>query len=96
VTNLDGIKMQKPEIADIKLQRLREIATRKLRHYGKDGQSIRECYLFQDEFLAGIRYESGPISFVWKSSENSALILRGELLIESVSLLPGQEERRAA
>lgn len=88
--------MQNSEIADIELQRLREIATQKLRHYGKDDQSIRECYLFEEEFLAGIRYESGPICFVWKSSENSALVLRGELLIESVSLVPGREERRAA
>ena len=88
--------MQNPEIADINLQRLREIATRKLKHYGKKGQSIRECYLFDEDFLAGVRYEFGPICFVWKSSENSALVLRGDLLIESVSLIPAYEERRAA
>lgn len=88
--------MQQPEIASIKLQKLREIAANKLRQYGKDGQSIRECYLFADDFFTGIRYESGPISFVWNSSESTAVIKRDELLIETVNLGIDQQERRAA
>jgi len=92
---LFGIKM--PSIpTTIQLQQIREIASRKLRQYGKPDSVVRECYLFDEDFLTGIRYESGPISFLWKSTEGSALIYRGDLLIESVNLTPGLEERRAA
>lgn len=80
----------------VELQQIRKLAARKLQQYSKSSEAIQECYLFEQEYLQGIRFESGAICFLWKSSENSALILRGDLLIESVSLEPGQEERRAA
>lgn len=88
--------MQNSNQTSIELQQIRELASRKLQQYSKSAAAIRECYLFEEDYLKGIRYEAGAICFLWKSTENSALVLRGDLLIESVSLTPGQEERRAA
>ena len=80
----------------IELQLVREIASRKLRQYGKDVSVIQECYLFDQDHFVGMQYNAGPIRFVWKSAESSAQILRDDLLIESVNLVPGREERRLA
>ena len=80
----------------IKISLVREIARRKLGQVGRGQHHIRECYLFEDDFFCGIRYEAGPIQFSWKTKDDFALIERGGLVIESVSLVPGLEERRAA
>lgn len=91
-----GTKMPNSLPTTIELQQIREIASRKLRQYSKKDTVIQECYLFDEEFLAGIRYQSGSICFLWKSTESSASIYRGELLIESVNVVPGQEKQRRA
>ena len=80
----------------VKISLVRAIALRELRQPGSGEQHIRECYLFKDEYFCGIRYEAGPIRFIWNTKDDFASIERGGLVIESVSLVPGSEERRAA
>ncbi|QEG20891.1 hypothetical protein [Mariniblastus fucicola] len=75
---------------------IRQIAARKLRHYSKDSGPIRECYLFKGDFLAGVKFELGAICLQWNSPESHGSILRGDLLLESVSIAPHDEQRRAA
>ena len=91
-----GTEMPNSDQPPIELQQIRQLASVKLQQYSKNAGTIRECYLFDGDFFKGIRYEMGAICFLWKSSESSALILRGDLLLETVSLTANQESRRAA
>jgi hypothetical protein len=80
----------------IKISLVRDTARRKLQHLTRGEKSIQERYLIHDEFLCGIHYESGPISFHWNADDDFASVKRGDLLIETVGLTGGQESRRAA
>lgn len=74
---------------------VREIAMRRLQQMVRE-QPIRECYLIKEEHFFGVRYEAGSLSFIWHIQDDHASIKRGDLLIETVSLVGGSEERRAA
>lgn len=85
--------MPNPSSKQIEIRQVREIASRKLQQYGKSDSAIRASYLFDKDFLTGVRYEAGSFCFLWKSAESSAVILRGDLLIETVNLNQDREER---
>lgn len=91
-----GTEMSNSLHTEIQLRQVREIASRKLRQYGKHDSVVRECYLFEKDFFVGVRYDAGPICFLWQAAESSAQVLRDDLLIEKVELVPSREERRAA
>ncbi len=84
-------KSIKPDAAE-----LRKLASRKLRQLGKDSTPIVESYLFAKECFVGVRFVSGPFCVLWKSPQDYVSIMRGELLIENVSLVENSEVRRAA
>jgi len=67
-----------------------------LGHLSKDSAAIRERYLFDNDCYAGVCFESGLYSFIWKSPQDFASVMRGEMLIETVSLVANSEIRRAA
>ena len=75
---------------------LRQLAVQKLGQLGKERIAVTECYLFKDDRFVGVRFESGSFCFLWNASQNYASVFRGELLIETVSLVAGSEVRRAA
>jgi len=94
--HLSGFEMLNPQPAgSIEMSLVREIALRKLRQMVRE-QPIQECYLIKEEHFAGVRYNAGSISFLWNVQDQYASIQRGELLIETVNLVGGQETRRAA
>lgn len=76
--------------------KLRALAERKLGQLSKSELPIRECYLFENDCFAGVRFETGAFCFLWKSPEDFATISRGELLIETVSISASSEVRRVA
>ena len=80
----------------IAMKSVREIALTLLKQMGRGQHPIRECYLISKETFAGIRYQAGPLSFVWNSEEEFASVRRGEMLIQTVNLAGGSETKRAA
>ena len=75
---------------------LRQLAERKLAQLGKEPVAVKESYLFEKDRFIGVRFTHGPFCVLWNSSQDYASVFRGELLIETMNLVPGSEVRRAA
>lgn len=76
---------------------LRKLAQSRLSHFCKDSDpSVKESYLFENDHYVGVRFVAGPFSFLWKQPDDFASVMRGDLLIESISLSGETEIRRAA
>jgi hypothetical protein len=88
--------MSEPAKSDFQLAQIRELAARKFVQFGKSEMPIRECYLFKNDFFAGVLLESGPFKVRWNLVENWATVERGNIVLEQINFGEKDRTRRAA